>query len=149
MLIDDCPVFRSERVERPVFLELALVGELRWGAVLDRKLNVLGVSGFPPPGSDEAKLPDQVVEGGPEIVDGVTDENSDSADGVFRDGCCGQEDVIPATRLVLKPHGYSVSIGDRGGNSESGFAAKRVEVFFGPLDFSPSTGEVRLVARGR
>jgi hypothetical protein len=94
-------------------------------------------------------LPDQVVEGGSEIVDGVTDEDSDSADGIFRDGCCSPKDVIAATRLVLKPHGYSVSIGDRGDNSESGFAAKRVEVLFGPLDFSPNTGEVRLVARGR
>jgi hypothetical protein len=57
--------------------------------------------------------------------------------------------VIAAVRLVFKPHGYSVSIGDRGDDSESGFAAKGIEVLLGPLDFSPDTGEVRLVARGR
>jgi hypothetical protein len=149
MLIDDCPVFRSELVERPIFLEPSRVSQLRRRTVLDRKLDDVGVAGFPPSGSDEAKLPNQVIEGGSEVVDGIPDEDSHSADGIFRDGCCCPEDVIAATMLVFKPHGYSVSIGDRGGDSKSGFAAKRVEMLFGPLDFSPDTGEVRLVARGR
>jgi hypothetical protein len=46
---------------------------------------------FSPPGTDEAKLSGQVVEGGPEIVDYIPDEDSDSADGIFRDGCCRPE----------------------------------------------------------
>jgi hypothetical protein len=149
MLIDDCPVLRSELVERPVFKKPPLVGELGRGAVLDRKLDDLGVTGFPPLGADETKLPNQVVKSGPEIVGDVSDEDSDSAHGIFRDGCCSPKDVIAATRLVFKPHGYSVSIGDGGADTKSGFAAKCIEVLFGPLDFSPDTGEVRLVARGR
>jgi len=43
------------------------------------------------PDADEAKLPDQVVEGGPEIVGYIPDDDSDSADGIFRDGCCRPE----------------------------------------------------------
>jgi hypothetical protein len=89
-----------------------------------------------------------VVESRPEIMHSITDKNPDSAHGIFRDGCCRPKDVVAATRLVLKPHGYSVSIRDRGTDSESGFAAKRIDVFFGPLDFSQDTGEVRQVARG-
>ena len=57
--------------------------------------------------------------------------------------------MIASVRLVFQPHGYLVNIGDRVSDSQSGFAAKRIEVLFGPLDFSPDTGEVRLVARGR
>ena len=43
------------------------------------------------PGADEAKVPDQEVEGRPEIVGYIPDDDSDSADGIFRDGCCRPE----------------------------------------------------------
>jgi hypothetical protein len=54
------------------------------------------------PGADEAKLPDQVVEGGPEIVGYIPDEDSDSADGIFRDGCCRPEYMArPVARCFM------------------------------------------------
>ena len=36
-------------------------------------------------------MPDQEVEGRPEIVGYIPDDDSDSADGIFRDGCCRPE----------------------------------------------------------
>jgi hypothetical protein len=149
MLINDCPVFSSELVERCGFLKLPFVGQPGRGTILDGKLDDVRVVWFLPPCADEAKLPDQVIEGGPEIVGYISDEDSDSADGIFRDGCCCPKYVIAAVRLVFKPHGYSVSIRDRGGGSEAGFAAKGIEMLFGPLDLSPDSGEVRLVTSGR
>src|SRR5919107_4543962 len=67
MLINDCPMFRSDLVERCGFLKLPFVGQLGRGTVLDRKLDDVRVVWFSSPGTDEAKLPDQEVEGGPEI----------------------------------------------------------------------------------
>ena len=52
MLINDCPVFRSELVERCGFLKLPFVGQLGRGTVLDRKLNDVRVIRFPPPGAN-------------------------------------------------------------------------------------------------
>lgn len=149
MLINDCPMFRSDLVERCGFLKLPFVCQLGRGTVLDRKLDDVRVVWFSSPGTDEAKLPDQVVEGRPEIVGYIPNEDSDSADGTFRDGRCCPKYVIAAVGLVFKPHGYSVSIGDEGGGSEPGFAAKVIEMLFGPLDLSPDSGEVRLVSSGR
>jgi hypothetical protein len=143
MALDDCPVFGRD--------ELAPAGVLQLlGRVGDRKLDSRLLPLVPWHFSvaiDERQLPKEVVEGGPEIVDGIPDKDSDPADGIFGECCCRPEDVIASVRFVFQPHGYLVNIGDRVSNSESRFAAKRIEVLFGPLDFSPDTGEVRLVAR--
>ena len=146
MPVDDCPVFRSEFVERPTFLEAPRVRELGRRAVLDGELDLIGVAGLPSPSADETKLPDQVIEGGSGVVGDVPDDDSEPADGIFRECRCRPEDVIAATRLKLTPHGYSVGFGDGGTDLRPAFAVKLVEVLFGPLDFSPDTGEVRLVA---
>lgn len=143
MALDDCPVFRRDELSGFVFPECV-------SGVRDRELD-LPLLPFAPRhfavAVDERQLPEKMVEGRPEIVNGIPHKDSDSADNIFGECCCRPEDVKASVRLVFQPHGYLVNIGDRVSDSEPRFAAKRIEVLFGPLDFSPDTGEVRLVAR--
>jgi hypothetical protein len=139
--LDDCPVTRLDQVQLSGSLEVfrSRVGGGR--VVLDRELDLVGVTRVAPFGLDKTKLPNQMVQSPPKVVNHISDHDAPTGIPLSREGRC-PEDVISAFRVELDTKSYLVAFRPK---DSLKLVQKNIAVLFGPPDLAPTTTEVGLV----
>jgi hypothetical protein len=139
--LNSCSLPGSEFIERAVSLEVFRSRVGGRAVILDGKLNTLRITRLFAPGANKGKLPEEVIQGSPKIVDNVSDYDAPASLPVFWEGCRA-EDVVTAFRVELNAKSYSVAFRPR---SDVQLMLKDLTVLFGPPNLVPTTTEVGLV----
>src|SRR5215203_4437728 len=128
--LDDCPMVRTEQIQRPVFLEVFGSGVGGGGSILDRELDPSRVARVLSVSLDEANLPNEVVQGPSDIMNDVSNDEANAEQQILRGKGCHPVDVLAALRVELDAKSYSVAFDRERCHS---LALKDVKVLFSPL----------------
>jgi hypothetical protein len=138
--LNHCPMPRGDLTQAT---GLSKVSALDSGNtfVSDRELDFLDVSGHLAPRVVEGKLPNKVVEGTPQVVNEVSDDEPRSAQERL-EHFYNIEDMLACIRVDLGANSYRVSFSP---NDRFHFRLQGIVVLDCPVDFGPDITEVGLV----